>query len=151
MLPAQGGCQCGACRYVLTATPYVAYACHCGECRKLTASAFLLCLQVPAEGVVVVAGEPACRERTGESGNRVAVRFCAQCGSTLFAVNSSRPRVLTVHIGSLDAPEQVPVENHIWVSRKLPWVVIPPHHRQFERAGDWRTEYRADPGRYAGG
>ncbi|MCP5150629.1 MAG: GFA family protein [Chromatiales bacterium] len=147
-LPALGRCQCGACAYRIEAPPFVAYTCHCTECRKLTASAFLTCMQVPAEGVVVIGGTPVRRERTADSGNRLTTWFCAACGSTLYAENSARPRVRTVHVGTLERAEDVEVTAHIWLKRKLPWVEIPATHRQFAEAGDWTRDYARDPGRY---
>src|SRR5271167_4851648 len=36
----EGGCQCGAVRFQIAANRLVAYACHCLECQKQSASAF---------------------------------------------------------------------------------------------------------------
>ncbi len=88
------------------------------------------------------------RERVADSGNVLQTWFCAECGSTLFARNSSRPLVRTVHVGTLECAEEVEIAAHIWVKRKLPWVSIPETHRSFEGAGDWSEEYANDPSRY---
>jgi len=148
-LPAHGGCQCGECRYELSADPYVAYTCHCRACQKLTASAFLSCMQIPIEGFKPSRGTPESRSRTADSGNVLNTAFCGKCGSTLYIDNSARPRVRTVHIGSLDNPDHVEVTAHIWVKRKLPWVILPASHRIFEAAGNWTQDYLADPSRYS--
>lgn len=147
-IPASGRCQCGICSYLVTAEPYVAYTCHCTECQKLTASAFLSCMHVPAESVNITSGSPRSRNRIADSGNELETWFCPSCGSTLFAANSSRPRVRTVHIGTLDHPEEVALCAHIWVKRKLPWVTLPEHHRIFEGPGDWTDAYAHDLSRY---
>ena len=147
-IPARGRCQCGACSYTLLAAPYVAYTCHCKECQKLTSSAFLSCIQVPSESVEITSGSLASRERVADSGNKLETWFCSSCGSTLFAENSARPRVRTIHIGSLEHPESVEVNAHIWVNRKLPWVNLSENHRIFEQAGDWTEDYARDPTRY---
>ena len=39
-LPLNGGCQCGACRYVIGGWPLTFYICHCSECQAQSASAF---------------------------------------------------------------------------------------------------------------
>jgi len=140
-LPAKGSCQCGTCSYSIGAKPYVAYACHCTECQKLTASAFLACMHVPVESLTITSGSPVARKRVGDSGNVLETRFCPACGSTLFAKNSSRPKIRTIHIGTLDHPEVIDINTHIWVKRKLPWVSIPEHHRSFEGTVDWTKEY----------
>lgn len=147
-IPARGLCQCGACRYVVEAEPYVAYTCHCADCQKLTASAFLACMHVPAERFLITSGEPISQRRVADSGNALVTWFCPTCGSTLYAENSSRPQVRTVHIGTLDHPEQVDVNAHIWVQRKLSWLTFPEHHRIFEGPGDWTEDYAHDVERY---
>ena len=147
-IPAKGSCQCGECRYTVNALPYVAYACHCVECQRLSSSAFACLMHVPSESVELSRGSPASRERTADSGNVLETWFCPSCGSTLFARNSSRPRVRTIHIGTLEHAEQGEIAAHSWVKRKLPWGAIPKAHRVFEEAGDWSEEYAADPSRY---
>ena len=147
-LPAEGGCRCAACRYVVTALPFVAYTCHCKECQKLTASAFLTCMQIPSERLAVSAGRPSSDRRVSEAGNTLVTYFCGDCGSTLYTENSARPRVRTLHVGTLDHAERVDVSAHIWVDRKLPWVKLPDGHRAFARAGDWTQHYANDPSRY---
>lgn len=146
-VPFEGGCQCRAVRYRCTAGPFVAYTCHCRECRKLGSSAFMTCVQVPAEALSVTRGSPASRERVADSGNRLTTSFCGDCGSALFSANSTKPRLRTIYVGTLDRAEDVEVSAHIWTSRKLPWVVLPEGHRVFEAGGDWRPDYAGDPSR----
>jgi hypothetical protein len=104
-------------------------------------------MQVPAEALALVAGTPVPRERVADSGNRLESSFCAACGSALWARNSARPRLRTIYVGTLDRPELVPVNAHIWTQHKLPWVVLPAGHRVFEGPGDWRPDYASDPSR----
>ena len=148
-LPAVGGCRCGECRYTFNDLPFVSYTCHCKACRKLTGSAFLTCAQLPKESLRITSGSPVFNERTSESGNTLRTFFCKNCGSTLYAENSARPRVSTLHVGSLDQPEDLEVTAHIWVKRKLHWVSLPSEHRIFQQAGDWRQDYERDPERYS--
>jgi hypothetical protein len=104
-------------------------------------------MQVPAEALTVTRGSPSSREREADSGNRITTSFCADCGSALYAENSSRPRTRTLYVGTLDRAAEVEVNAHIWTKRRLPWVVLPPGHRVFPESGDWRPDYAADPGR----
>ena len=41
-----GGCQCGAVRYTLATDKITAYACHCLECQKQSASAFAISVPI---------------------------------------------------------------------------------------------------------
>jgi len=147
-IPANGRCQCGECAYTISANPYVAYTCHCNECQKLSSSAFATLMQVPSESVEIVLGSPKRQKRIAPSGNVLETWFCPSCGSSLFAANSARPRVRTIHTGSLEHAHDIEVSAHIWVKRKLPWVNLPESHRVFEEAGDWTEDYAGDPIRY---
>ncbi len=147
-LPSNGSCQCGSCSYLVTAQPYVAYTCHCRQCQRLSGSAFLACMQVPAESLVVISGEPRSHERLANSGNTLTTWSCPQCASPLFLQNSARPRIRTVCVGTLNHPDEVRVSAHIWTIRKLPWVVLPAEHRNFPEGGDWTADYAGDIARY---
>jgi len=146
-LPFEGGCQCEAIRFVCSAPPFVSYTCHCRACQRLTSSAFATCVQVPAEALDVRRGSPAARARIADSGNHLTTRFCASCGAALFSASSARPRIRSIYVGTLDRPEDVEVDAHIWTKRRLPWVVLPESHRVFAEAGDWRPDYASDPSR----
>lgn len=146
-VPFEGGCLCGAVRYRCGAAPFVAYTCHCLACQHITSSAFATCIQVPAEAFALEQGAPSSAEREALSGNRLTTRFCAACGSALVVSSLARPRLRTIFVGSLDRATDVEVGAHIWTSRRLPWVVLPPGHRVFAEAGDWRPDYAADPSR----
>lgn len=145
-----GQCQCGAIGYQASAEPFVAYTCHCLECQRLSASAFMMCAQFPAEAVAVTQGEPATRSRGTDTGNRLKIWFCRDCGSALFVQNSARPRIRTIFTGTLHEAAAMPVSAHIWLDRALPWFQVPADHRRFARGADWSEDYRSDPDRYAG-
>ena len=147
-LPATGGCRCGRFRFSFDSKPFVAYTCHCRECRKLTGSAFLTCMHIPAESLTLLKGDPACDLRQTDSGNSLITYFCNRCGENMYAMNSARPFVVTLHVGSLDKPEKVEVNAHIWLKQKLSWVEIPDGHRRFDESGDWLEDYKDDPSKY---
>ena len=44
--PVEGGCQCGAVRYRLTAAPLGVYACHCKDCQRWSGAAYQLSMVV---------------------------------------------------------------------------------------------------------
>ncbi len=146
-VPFHGACQCGAVRYRCSSSPFVCYTCHCRACQHVTASAFATCIQVPTEALEVVSGAPAVFVRVADSGNTLTTSICTACGSALFVANSARSRTRTIYVGTLDRASEVEVDAHIWISRRLPWVVLPKGHRTFAEAGDWRPDYASDPTR----
>ena len=114
-VPATGRCQCGQLGYAVSAQPFVEYTCHCRECQRLSSSAFATRMQVPAEAVDITAGVAHTRTRPTDSGSELCIWLCASCGSVVFLQNSARPRVRTVLVGTLEHPEQVQVNAHIWL------------------------------------
>ena len=69
------------------------------------------------------------------------------CTQTILPGRVCEPCIL----GRVDKPHLVEVSAHIWVKRKLPWVVLPDDHRIFDSAGDWTQDYINDPSRYRPG
>jgi hypothetical protein len=126
-----GGCQCRRIVYRLAPRHYQLYACHCRECQKQSASAFAL--SMPAWFAdLSLTGEPASYVRATDSGTRTACFFCPDCGTRLFHRSQRSPEVVTVKAGSLaDLHDMVPVA-HLWVCRKLPWVLLPPETPCFD-------------------
>jgi hypothetical protein len=139
-LPLTGGCQCGAVRYEVNEAPGTIYVCHCRECRRQSASAFGISVTVPRAALRVVRGALKVWARATDSGNRLECYFCPECGSRLWhqsAISESSQGAADVSIsikgGSLDEPLDVSDAIHIWTSRKLPGVVIPPRAQQFSQ------------------
>jgi hypothetical protein len=127
-----GGCQCGAVRYAIDAAPLALYICHCRECRKQSASAFGMSLEVPLTGLRVTQGEPTSWSRDTDSGNRLRGFFCPRCGSRLWHQQEPPTATVTIKAGSLDAPVDATGAVHIWTSRKLPGITIPADTRTFK-------------------
>jgi hypothetical protein len=127
--PAMGGCQCGAVRYELRGAPLVLLVCHCRECRKQSASAFGISVIVNAGDVSLVSGQTRCWARPADSGGAVECHFCPTCGSRLWHAGNRIPGRLSLKGGSLDDPPDLSTAVHIWVSRKLPGVILPPGAR----------------------
>lgn len=131
-----GGCQCGDVRYESAGEPLALYVCHCAECRKQSASAFGMSLQVPRADFRVTRGAPAFWERDADSGRRLRCAFCSRCGSRLWHEGVPPRRTLTIKAGSLDLPVDATGAIHIWTSRKLPGIVIPAGAPQFPEEPD---------------
>ncbi len=126
-----GGCQCGALRYRVRGQPRALFVCHCRECRKQSASAFGISVQVARKDLELVRGRPAVWARPADSGAEVRCLFCTVCGSRIWHENSPGSETVTLKGGSLDEPPDLTQAVHIWTSRKLPGVTIPPDARSF--------------------
>jgi hypothetical protein len=126
-----GRCQCGAVRYEHSGTPTAVYVCHCRECRRQSASAFGISVEVTKFGLRVTQGEPKFWTRDTDSGKRLRCAFCPDCGGRLWHAPESGADWLTLKGGSLDQPPDLSNAIHIWTSRKLPGVIIPEGAQQY--------------------
>ena len=120
-----GGCQCGAVRYQIKGALPPAYACHCGECQKQSASAFSMSIAIPFDRIAVE-GELAMFETMAPIGALKRCYFCPQCGSRLWHRSARSPDNATLKVGTLDDTSGIAPSFHLWVSRKQGWVQLDP-------------------------
>jgi len=137
----EGGCLCGSVRYTLSGELPSAYACHCGECKKQTSSAFSMSMVV-AEARLAVRGEPKCHSRRAHSGAVKDCFFCPDCGTRLWNRSSASAAMVTLKVGTLDDSAGIAPRGHLWVSRKQVGIMLDPDVPQFETQPDdlraWR-------------
>ncbi len=126
-----GGCQCGEIRYKSEGEAFALFICHCQECQKQSASAFGISLRVPRAGFQLTQGTPKFWTRLADSGRKVKCAFCPTCGSRVWHEHDPATEIITIKGGSLDEPLYVSHAVHVWVSRKLPGVMIPESAKQF--------------------
>ena len=120
-----GRCQCGEVCYESAGEPITLYICHCRECQKQSASAFGISLEVACAGFRITQGVPQYWSRKTDSGRQLKCAFCPTCGSRLWHEYDPPAETLSIKGGSLDDPIDVSQATHVWVSRKLPGVIIP--------------------------
>lgn len=141
-----GGCQCGAIRYSFAGPLPKAYACHCGECKKQSASAFSMSL--PMEyGRLRVDGTPASFTTTAYSGRTKYNFFCANCGTRLWHSGSQPPDSITLKVGSLDNPSDIVPLGHLWVSKKQAGIELDPASEQFSTQPEDVVQWRENLGK----
>ena len=115
--PAEGGCQCGAVRYRVTAPPQVVDLCHCGQCRKASGAAFLPWLVMRADDFAWIGGAPA-RHQSSPGSHRL---FCGACGTPLAMTWDPEPHLVDVTMGSLDDAARFVPTAESFTRYRLPW------------------------------
>jgi len=129
----EGGCNCGAVRYRLSADPITVAVCHCANCRRQSGSAFSVNVII-AEGAMTLTGDLSTYEDPDtESGQPVLRQFCSTCGSPIRSITAASPQIAIVKAGTADEPERFEPAIHVWTSTALPWVEIPANLPQFLR------------------
>ena len=121
----EGGCACGAVRYRLTREPMFVHCCHCRDCQRQTGSAFVVNALIETACIAVIAGEPAATGVPTASGRPHDIHRCPACRTALWSDYGGRPALRFVRVGTLDEPQAIPPDVHIFVRSKLPWVVLP--------------------------
>ena len=74
------------------------------------------------------------------SSTQVERGSCPVCSATLTYAHDSEPGRVDIAIATLDDPSQLAPEFHIWVSEKLPWIVIADGLPQYD---EWRPRASA--------
>jgi hypothetical protein len=126
-----GSCQCSEIHYECRGEPLALYVCHCQECRKQSASAFGISVDVLRANFRVTQGTPKYWSRATDSGRRLKCAFCPTCGSRLWHESEPRSETISIKGGSLDDPIDISNAIHVWVTRKLPGITIPGNAIQF--------------------
>lgn len=112
-----GGCQCGALRYELSGDPLAVVLCHCGMCRRAHAAPAVAWAMFEESTVRFLHGQPS----THASSPEARRGFCPRCGTPLSFTASFLPGLIDIAIGSLDDPEALQPQMHIWHARHLSW------------------------------
>ena len=113
----EGGCLCGAVRFVATGTPKGVFWCHCQSCRRHSGAPVSVFVAFGRDAYTVTKGEIT---KFSSSPGRLR-GFCARCGSTLTCEGESSPE-MHFHIGAFDDATQFEPTRHIFPNERLPWL-----------------------------
>jgi hypothetical protein len=118
-----GGCLCGGVRVVASGRAYRVGICHCLDCRKHHRALFHASAVFPQDAVTV----------EGETHEYAGRHFCPRCGSSVFSRTWDE---VEVHLGTLDAPDQLTPTYELWTVRRESWLPPFPLYRHYERERD---------------
>lgn len=119
-----GGCQCGAVRYRVSAEPVRVSLCHCGECQRQSGSAFGMSLIVADEAFSILQGQVKTWSRGSDAGRPVLCAFCPECGTRIFHKAEVYRGYTNVKPGTLDDRSWLAPNISIWMSQKQPWLSL---------------------------
>lgn len=122
----EGGCACREVRYRLLSAPLIVHACHCTECRRLTGAVFAVNALIETERLQILGGEARPVPVPGTSGKPQTIFRCPACQVALWShYPGGGAKLAFVRVGTLDLPERLPPDIHIYTSTKLPWLQLP--------------------------
>jgi hypothetical protein len=168
LFPAEGGCDCRALRYRLETAPLFVHCCHCRWCQRESGAAFALNAMIEADRVTNLGVAPDIVDTPSASGQGQQIARCPRCRVAVWShYAGSGPVVSFVRVGTLDKPDLLPPDIHIFTQSRQPWVVLgsdvpavpeyydrdlhwPPHGLERRRQllpaiRAWLARVRADP------
>lgn len=112
-----GGCLCGDIRYRVAGTRVDAAYCHCRICQRAGGAPVLAWFTVPIAAFAYQRGQP-----TIYRSSAVYQReFCGRCGTPLVFRRALAAALADITIASLDDPDAVAPEYHIWRMSRIGW------------------------------
>jgi hypothetical protein len=124
--PLEGGCDCRAIRYRMKSRPLFVHCCHCRWCQRESGASFALNALIEVDRIELLAGEPSVVDTPSASGKGQRIHRCPRCWIALWSnYSGAGPRVHFVRVGTLDTPDALPPDIHIFTATKQPWVQLP--------------------------
>jgi hypothetical protein len=125
--PLFGGCDCRAVRYRLESPPLFVHCCHCRWCQRESGASFALNALIEADRVALLAGEPELVATPSASGRGQNIARCPVCRIAVWSnYAGAGPHIHFIRVGTLDEPDHLPPDIHIFTASKQPWVVLSP-------------------------
>jgi len=130
-----GGCTCGHVRYQVASAPLIVHCCHCRDCQKSSGSSFALNALFEADRVELISGEVENVTVPTPSGTGQDITRCFKCKVAVWSnynMGGLRERIRFIRVGTLDEPDQLQPDVHIYTCAKQPWVILPKEDRRTE-------------------
>jgi hypothetical protein len=124
--PIEGGCDCRTVRYRLQSAPLFVHCCHCRWCQRESGASFALNAMIESDRVTELGQAPELVNTPSASGKGQQIARCPHCKVAVWSHYAGAGPVLKfVRVGTLDDPDVLPPDIHIFTASKQPWVVLP--------------------------
>ena len=120
-----GGCTCRSVRYRMLGPPLIVHCCHCRWCQRETGTAFALNAMIEADRVSLLEGDIEVVATPSASGKGQRISRCPRCRVAVWSnYAGSGDAIHFVRVGTLDEPDRLPPDVHIFTASKQPWVIL---------------------------
>lgn len=121
-----GRCACACVQYDLTAPPLFVHACHCRDCQRHSGSAFVINAMVLSKDLKVMEGTVSPWPAPAAKGNQHFIHRCTLCQSAVWSSYGGKATAMVyLRACTLDEPEKLPPQAHIYTRSKHPWIELP--------------------------
>lgn len=142
---AEGGCDCRAVRYRLMRRPLIVHCCHCRWCQRESGASFALNAMIESQYLEKISGRAEMTWTPSESGKGQLIARCPVCRLALWSHYSGLgARASFVRVGTLDEPDRLPPDMHIFTASKQPFVALDERVPAFEEYYDWKELWPAE-------
>ena len=122
-----GGCTCRFVRYRMTTRPLFVHCCHCRWCQRETGASFALNALIEADRMRLVQGDVEVIDTPSNSGKGQKISRCPKCRIAVWSNYAGAGDAINfIRVGTLDEPDRLPPDIHIYTASKQPWVILPP-------------------------
>jgi len=123
----EGGCTCRQVRYRLSSKPLFVNCCHCRWCQRETGASFALNAMIETDRVQLLSGQVDRVLTPSHSGRGQTICRCPSCHVAVWSHYAGAGEAVSfVRVGTLDEPDRLPPDVHIFTLSKQPWVLLPP-------------------------
>ena len=117
----------------------IVHCCHCSWCQRQNGSAFAVNALIEADRVTLLMGDVEELMMASPSGEGQTIARCLTCRVAVWSnyyMGGLKGHVRFIRIGSLDDPNLMPPDVHIYTSSKQAWVTLPPEAAAVEEFYD---------------
>jgi hypothetical protein len=124
--PIEGGCDCRSVRYRMEGAPLFVHCCHCRWCQRESGASFALNAMIESDRVTNLGTEPELIHTPSNSGSGQKIARCPTCRVALWShYAGAGPLVKFVRVGTLEEPDALPPDIHIFTRSRQAWLHIP--------------------------
>lgn len=106
--------------------PLFVHCCHCRWCQRESGASFALNAMIEADRVTEIGELPELVNTPSESGSGQVVARCPKCEVAVWSHYAGAGSLVKfVRVGTLDNPDLLPPDIHIFTASRQPWVVLP--------------------------
>ncbi len=136
----EGGCACGHVRYKIVSDPLIVHCCHCRYCQRLTGASFALNALFEAAHVELLIGTVNEIIVPSPSGKGQTIARCPICEVAVWSnyfMMGIKDLIRFIRVGTLDNPNLLPPDVHIYTESKQPWINLSPDIPAVEQFYDY--------------
>lgn len=129
----KGRCLCGTVNYECAEKPLSSFFCHCRQCQLAHAAPFCAEAAMPGGSIKITSGSLKKITTAIESGALVDRYFCPECGTHIYAQAQSYPDATMLKVATLNDPELIKPEIHVFTESQLSWSKLDENACKFEQ------------------